>query len=62
MTATIMLWVVPPAVLFLGSVLYVIALGFRTRNVDLRSAPTAPAGTGRWPVLLTHRGLNGPRT
>ncbi|MFA1539563.1 hypothetical protein [Actinomadura monticuli] len=63
MTAMIMLWVVPPAALFLSLALYVVSLGFRTRNVDLRGEPPAQAeaGPSYRPVLLTVRGLNEPR-
>ena len=59
---TLYLWILAPAALFLTLALYVLSIGLRTRNVDLRSEAPAPADTGSWPVLLTHRGLNRPRT
>ncbi|MFB4310826.1 hypothetical protein [Actinomadura sp. GTD37] len=62
MTAMIMLWVLVPVALFLTLALYVLALGHRTKNVDLRSEPPAPVETGPWPALVTVRGLNRPRT
>ena len=65
MTVTIMLFVVPPAGIFLVLMFYVLSIGLQTRRVDLRSEPPAPVDAGPWrlrPMLLTHRGLNGPRT
>jgi hypothetical protein len=62
MYAPIMLGVLVPGVLFLVTVLYVVSVGVRTRNADLRSMPLPPAETGRGPSLLTVRGLDGPRT
>ncbi|WP_396452486.1 hypothetical protein [Actinomadura sp.] len=58
----ILLWVLVPAALFLATVFYVVSIGFRTRHADLRSEPLTPVETGRWPSLVTVRGLNEPRT
>lgn len=57
----IILWIVVPAALFLAMALYVIGIGLRTRNADLRRMPPASVETGRGPSLLTVRGLDGPR-
>ncbi|NVI90497.1 hypothetical protein [Actinomadura sp. BRA 177] len=61
MSSIILLWILVPAALFLTMALYVISIGFRTRNANLRGEPPVPAEPGPWPALLTVRGLNGPR-
>ncbi|GAA1874681.1 hypothetical protein [Actinomadura bangladeshensis] len=47
----ILLWIAVPAALFLTMALYVLNIGLRTRNVDLRSMHSDRG-------LLTVRGLN----
>ncbi len=49
MSSIILLWILVPAALFLTMALYVISIGFRTRNANLRGEPPVPAEPGPWP-------------
>ncbi|MEU5989585.1 hypothetical protein ABZ806_11435 [Spirillospora sp. NPDC047418] len=60
MTAMVTLWVLVPAVVFVALAVYVISIGYRTRNADLRGEP-APAADGAVLRLVTVRGLDEPR-